>query len=223
MMVKQDAQFVNNYAQNSFTIFKQSASNSRNIQNSVVNNPQEMLSSRPLSQDQQYYLKQQPFRKVEEWQKQQDQLVKHSKQNNHFIPNYPQKISTDLSLRYQRHYAQNRSIDRDKVKNEFQQKINQSVNVKTDVIEQPIISIKTKTEESQKKSNLKKVKKQTLEKKTVKIEDHRQSKSKSPENQQQSTNKPPLPTTKKKEQEQSSFIQSQPGIDTVDQFLQKAK
>ncbi|CAK93572.1 unnamed protein product (macronuclear) [Paramecium tetraurelia] len=195
----------------------------KNNQNSAVNNPQELLSSRPLNQDQQYYIKQQSFRKVEEWQKQQDLLVKHSQQNNHFIPNYPQKTSKDLSQRYQRHYAQNRSIDRDKGKNELQQKINQSVNVKTDVIEQPIISIKIKTEENQKKSNLRKVKKQTLEKKTVKIEDHRKSNSKSPENQQQQINKPPLPKIMKKEQEQSPVIQSQPGLETVDQFLQKAK
>ncbi|CAD8095115.1 unnamed protein product [Paramecium primaurelia] len=201
----------------------------KNNQNSNLNNHQETLPSRPINQDQQYHFKQQSFRKVEEWQKQQDLLVKYSNQNNHFIPNYPQKIQTDLSSRYQMHYAQNKSIDQVKVKNEFQLKTNQtnqSVNLKTDVIEQPILSMKTKTktEEIQKKSNLKRTRNQTVEKKTVKIQDKRKSISESPENQQQQTTKPPLPQIKnKKQQELNSFIQSQSGIETVDQFLQKAK
>ncbi|CAD8102940.1 unnamed protein product [Paramecium sonneborni] len=241
-MVKQDAVFVNNHIQNSFSIFKQSVTHPRNISNNKVNQIQESFTSRPQNYVPQYQFKQQSYRKVEEWQKKQDLLVKFSYQQNHFIPNYPQKIQTDLSLRVQRHYDQNKSVDQVQKNNKFQHQVQkdyqdnqayiipqinlstQNVNLKTESLEQSIVQIKTKNEEVKKKSNLKRVKNQTVEKKTVKIEDIKKSNSKSPENQSQSINKPPLQKMKnEKQQEQNSSLEQKPSIETVDQFLQKAK
>ncbi|CAK93768.1 unnamed protein product (macronuclear) [Paramecium tetraurelia] len=226
-MVKQDAQFVNNHAQNSFRIFKQNVKNSRMVLNNKVNNPQETFTSRNAYQVPQYHLKEQQYKKVEEWQKQQDLLVKYSYQNNHFIPNYPSKIKADLSLRFQRHYAQNQQFDKVKDQNDSYQQtneINQTTNNNTELAEQIIQKTIIKKVEIQKKSNLKRAKNQTTEKKTVKIKDNKKSISESPENQPKLINKPPLPKIQNdKLSEQQTSLQQQPGMETVDSFLRNAK
>ncbi|CAD8106397.1 unnamed protein product [Paramecium sonneborni] len=197
-----------------------------------------------MNQVPQYHFKQQSYRKVEEWQKKQDLLVKSSYQNNQFIPNYPQKIQTDLSLRVQRHYDLKQSDDQVKKNNKFQHQVHQnnqdnsdnqaqqihqinlsnySLNIKTESLQQPIIQTQIKTEEVKKKSNLKRIKNQTVQKKTVKIEEIKKSTSESPENQVQLINKPPLSKIKnEKLSEKNLFLEQKPNIETVDQFLKKA-
>ncbi|CAD8189813.1 unnamed protein product [Paramecium octaurelia] len=72
-------------SKNSFGIFKQNVKNSRMVLNNKVNNPQETFTQRNVYQVPQYHLKEQQYKKVDEWQKQ-DLSVKYSYLDNHFIP-----------------------------------------------------------------------------------------------------------------------------------------